>query len=65
MRPGLTVRFYRTSAGKEPVRDWLIEQVSPVARKAIGVDIKTVQFGWPIGMPVVRLALFRMKETGA
>ena len=23
-------------------------------KKAIGEDIKTVQFGWPIGMPVVR-----------
>lgn len=23
-------------------------------RRTIGVDIKTVQFGWPIGMPVVR-----------
>lgn len=54
MRPILAVRFYRTSAGREPVRDWLIGQVSPLARKAIGADIKTVQFGWPIGMPVVR-----------
>lgn len=54
MRSGLTVRFYRTNGGKEPVRDWLVEQVSPAARKAIGVDIKIVQLGWPIGMPVVR-----------
>lgn len=23
-------------------------------RKAIGTDIKTVQFGWPLGMPLVR-----------
>ncbi len=23
-------------------------------KKTIGEDIKTVQFGWPIGMPVVR-----------
>jgi len=23
-------------------------------RKSIGEDIKTVQFGWPIGMPLVR-----------
>lgn len=28
--------------------------MSPAARKSIGADIKTVQFGWPIGMPVVR-----------
>ena len=54
MRSGLTVRFYRTTGGKEPVRDWLVGQVSPAARKVIGADIKTVQLGWPIGMPVVR-----------
>lgn len=54
MRSILAVRFYRTNAGREPVREWLIEQVSPAARRAIGADIKTVQLGWPIGMPVVR-----------
>ena len=54
MPPILSVRFYCTTTGKEPVRDWLLEQVSLGARKAIGADIKTVQFGWPVGMPVVR-----------
>ena len=54
MPPILSVRFYCSAAGKEPVREWLIEQVSLGARKAIGADIKTVQFGWPVGMPVVR-----------
>ncbi len=24
------------------------------AKGAIGADLKTVQFGWPVGMPVVR-----------
>ena len=54
MPPILSVRFYCTTTGKDPVRDWLLEQVSLGARKAIGADIKTVQFGWPVGMPVVR-----------
>lgn len=54
MPPILSVRFYRTATGNEPVRDWLKNQVSFGARKTIGADIKTVQFGWPIGMPVVR-----------
>ena len=36
-----------------PVRDWLIG-LSQNAKKIIGEDIKTVEFGWPIGMPVVR-----------
>jgi hypothetical protein len=25
-----------------------------IERKTIGEDIKTVQFGWPLGMPLVR-----------
>lgn len=28
--------------------------LSPEDRKRIGEDIKTVEFGWPIGMPVCR-----------
>jgi phage-related protein len=45
--------FFRTEAGGEPVRDWL-KGLSPEDRKRIGEDIKTVEFGWPIGMPVCR-----------
>jgi phage-related protein len=46
--------FYRTEAGGEPVRDWLKGLPSSQDRKRIGEDIKTVEFGWPIGMPVCR-----------
>lgn len=49
----LQVRFYRSAAGNEPVREWLSE-LSAEDRKAIGKDIKTVQFSWPLGMPLVR-----------
>lgn len=49
----LTVRFYRSGTGAEPVRDWL-KSLPVEARKAIGEDIKTVQLGWPLGMPLVR-----------
>jgi phage-related protein len=32
-----------------------LRSLSPIEdRKQIGVDIKTVEFGWPIGMPVCR-----------
>lgn len=42
----LDVRFFATTRGKEPVKDWL---------KALTLeDRKTVQFGWPLGMPLVR-----------
>ncbi len=50
--PILFVRFYVTEAGTEPVRDWL-RTLSATDRKLIGENIKTVQFGWPLGMPLV------------
>ena len=52
-KPTLDVRFFKTDGGTEPVRDWLLE-LSATDRKTIGEDIKTVQFGWPLGMPLVR-----------
>ena len=52
-KPTLEVRFFKTDGGTEPVRDWLRE-LPAIDRKTIGEDIKTVQFGWPLGMPLVR-----------
>lgn len=49
----LNVRFFCTDAGNEPVREWLTD-LPREHRRMIGTDIKTVQLGWPIGMPVVR-----------
>jgi phage-related protein len=49
----VTVRFFRLDSGREPVRDWL-KGLRAHDRKAIGEDIKTLQFGWPIGMPLAR-----------
>ena len=46
--------FFRTEAGGEPVRDWLKSLPSPEDRKRIGEDVKTVEFGWPVGMPVCK-----------
>jgi phage-related protein len=46
--------FFRTDAGGEPVRDWLKLLPSSEDRKRIGEDIKTVEFGWPVGMPACR-----------
>ena len=51
--PILSVVFFRTSSGNEPVREWL-KSLPPEERRIIGEDIKTVQFGWPLGMPLVR-----------
>ena len=45
--------FYRTSAGNEPAREWL-KSLKREDRKRIAEDIKTAQFGWPLGMPLIR-----------
>ena len=49
----LDVVFFRTDSGTEPVRKWL-KSLSVSHKKSIGEDIKTVQFGWPLGMSLVR-----------
>lgn len=53
MRPILIVRFYMSAAGREPVREWLLG-LERDARRVIGEDIKTAQYGWPLGMPLIR-----------
>ena len=46
----IKARFYRSDTGKEPVKDWLLS-LSKDDRKDIGDNIRTAEFGWPIGMP--------------
>src|SRR5215813_7510490 len=46
--------FFRTEAGGQPVWEWLKSLPLREDRKRIGEDIKTVEFGWPVGMPVCR-----------
>ncbi|HXR03606.1 MAG TPA: type II toxin-antitoxin system RelE/ParE family toxin [Verrucomicrobiae bacterium] len=48
----LNVVFYRTSAGNEPVRQWL-KSLPVEERKTIGSDILSVQYAWPVGKPLV------------
>jgi phage-related protein len=51
--PVVPVRFYRTTTGVEPVLEWL-RSLDKADRRTIGLDLMRVQFGWPIGMPLVR-----------
>lgn len=51
--PRLQVIFYRTTGDNEPVREWL-KALPPDARRIIGHDLKTAQYGWPLGMPLIR-----------
>ena len=48
-RPGALER-----QGKRVPAIFLQRSLSPEDRKHIGEDIKTVEFGWPVGMPVCR-----------
>ena len=49
----LQVNFFKTANNKQPVRDWL-KELPAEDRKTIGNDLKTAQFGWPLGMPLIR-----------
>ena len=53
MGPILNASFFRSDCGNEPVREWL-KGLPATDRRIMGEDIKTVQFGWPLGMPLVR-----------
>jgi phage-related protein len=56
MLPKLKAVFF-TQPGSEPpsqpVRDWL-RKLPMDERQEIGSDIQAVQFGWPLGLPLVR-----------
>jgi phage-related protein len=59
--------FYRTTLGAEPVRRWL-KSLPVEDRRTIGVDIATVEYGWPAGMPVCspitsRRGLWEVRST--
>ena len=47
----VTAEFYRSGAGNEPVREWL-KTLTAEERREVGKDIRKVEYGWPLGMPV-------------
>jgi phage-related protein len=49
----VAARFYLTETGANPVRDWLMK-LPAADRQQIGHDIRDVEFGWPVGMPLCR-----------
>lgn len=49
----LPVISYCSASGNESVPDWL-KDLPADERRIIGEDIKTVQYRWPLGMPLVR-----------
>ena len=55
LQPRKIVRvvFWKAENQREPVREWL-KSLTKKQKKIIGEDIKTVEMGWPLGMPLVR-----------
>ena len=45
--------FYRSSSGREPVREWLKALDAP-DRLVVGGDLMRAQWRWPVGMPLCR-----------
>ena len=45
--------FFATQTGREPVREWLLS-LEREDRREIGRGLMTLEFGWPIGMPLSR-----------
>jgi hypothetical protein len=52
-RKRILAKFYRTASGAEPVREWLRSLDAP-DRRTVGMDLKVVEYGWPVGMPLCR-----------
>ncbi len=49
----IPLAFWRSAAGREPVREWL-KGLTRGEKRVIGRDIAKVQFGWPVGLPLCR-----------
>ena len=45
--------FFVTATGREPVRDWL-KDLPEEDRKAIGGDIRALELGEPLALPLVK-----------
>lgn len=53
--------FFRLDSGREPVREWL-KGLDQDSRRSIGADLKSLQLGWPIGMPLAQKMAERLWE---
>jgi phage-related protein len=61
----VSLKFYKTAAGNEPVREWL-QSLPEDECNAIGQDLMDAQFAWPAEMPLCRplaKGLFEIRTT--
>lgn len=49
----LEVKFYRTEGGNDVVLD-VLRSLPADDKKAVGEDLMTLQYGYPMGMPLCR-----------
>ena len=49
----LAVHFYRSRTGADLVRDWL-KSLPTEDRQILGRNLRLVELGWPVGMPLCR-----------
>ena len=49
----ISLQFWRSDSGREVARDWF-RSLPDQDRHVVGSDLRRVQFGWPIGMPLVK-----------
>lgn len=45
--------FFRNANGTEPALEWL-KSLPEEDRRSVGMDLKDVEYGWPVGMPLCR-----------
>ena len=61
----IPLTFYRTRSGREPVREWYKAQPKE-DRHAIGHDLGSAQWAWPVGMPLCKpmgAGLYEIRTT--
>lgn len=63
----IVATFYQSKTGAKPVLDWLKSKVlSDTDRQVIGSDMQMVEYGWPVGKPLVgsmRGGLWEVRST--
>ena len=52
IRP-IPLAMWSSLAGNQPARDWF-KALPDEDRQKLGHDLKRLQYGWPIGMPLVK-----------
>jgi len=53
-RKRLQAEFFQYANGAQPVREWLLKELSDADRKLVGRDIAAVEFEWPVGPPLAK-----------